>query len=123
MKKAILLTALALLAVCVFATVASAQATSCTSGNSHGNTFIDTAGNDCAKGHGGDDVAFFGRFGDDTDTFFGGKGNDKGNVADGDTLDTVSGQKGSKDVCVADAQSEIGVGCNRVVVDDVVTKG
>jgi hypothetical protein len=44
-----------------------------------------------------------------------GKGGDRINVADGDTLDTANGGKG-RDLCIVDARREVGTSCASVEV-------
>jgi hypothetical protein len=64
---------------------------------------------------GGRDLVLANGYTNDTDIVRGGTGNDKINVADGDTRDTASGGP-SGDWCIVDSRSEAGRGCSRVTV-------
>jgi hypothetical protein len=64
---------------------------------------------------GGRDLVLANGYTRDTDVVRGGTGNDKINVADGDTRDTASGGRGG-DLCIVDARKEVGTGCSAVRV-------
>ena len=64
---------------------------------------------------GGDDLVLANKYTNDTDVVKGGKGFDRINVADGDTLDTANGGKG-RDFCIVDAKKEAGTSCASVQV-------
>ena len=64
---------------------------------------------------GGDDLVLANKYTDDQDVVRRGGGDDKINVADGDTLDTANGGKGH-DLCIVDARREAGTSCNKVQV-------
>jgi hypothetical protein len=64
---------------------------------------------------GGDDRVLANKYTNDTDVVRRGKGGDRINVADGDTLDTANGGKG-RDLCIVDARREVGTSCASVEV-------
>jgi hypothetical protein len=64
---------------------------------------------------GGRDLVLANKYTADTDVVGGGGGNDRINVADGDTLDTANGGKGG-DLCIVDARREAGTSCASVDV-------
>ena len=59
---------------------------------------------------GGDDRVTARKYTNDTDLVRGGRGFDRINVADGDTLDTANGGKG-RDFCIVDSKKEVGTSC------------
>jgi hypothetical protein len=74
---------------------------------------------DTIYGRAGRDVVRADAYTQDTDLLYGNRGNDRLN-ANGqlpeDTIDTVYGGKGF-DICIVDARSEVGGGCEDVRVD------
>jgi hypothetical protein len=64
---------------------------------------------------GGDDLVLANKYTADIDVVSAGGGFDRINVADGDTLDTANGGKGS-DYCIVDARREAGTSCASVDV-------
>ena len=64
---------------------------------------------------GGDDRVLANHYTNDTDLVKRGGGSDRINVADGDTLDTANGGKGT-DICIVDARREAGASCASVEV-------
>ena len=63
----------------------------------------------------GRDLVLANKYTADTDVVSGGGGNDRINVADGDTLDTANGGTG-RDLCIVDARREAGTSCASVDV-------
>jgi hypothetical protein len=64
---------------------------------------------------GGDDLVLANKYTNDTDVVTGGKGFDRINVADGDTLDTANGGNG-RDYCIVDSKKEVGTGCSKYTI-------
>jgi hypothetical protein len=64
---------------------------------------------------GGDDLVRANKYTNDEDVVAGGGGRDRINVADGDALDKANGGKG-RDLCIVDARREAGTSCARVEV-------
>ena len=64
---------------------------------------------------GGHDLVLANKYTRDTDVVSGGKGRDKINVADKDTLDTANGGRGH-DTCIVDARRELGTSCAKVII-------
>ncbi len=112
MRKTGMMVALVAVMVALFATAAYAATIE---GNNNNNVLFETAGDDVINGRGGADVIDANNFGGDTDILRGGEGNDRLLANDGDTLDTVNGGPGF-DICVVDARSEVGEGCEKVRV-------
>lgn len=98
--------------VALFATAAYAATID---GNNNPNALFETDDDDLIRGFDGGDVIDANNYGDDEDILRGGSGNDRLLANDGDTLDTVYGGPGF-DICVVDARSEIGGGCEKVRV-------
>ena len=122
MRKAIILLALMALMVALSATVALAVNKQCGTrpcyGTSNDDVLYERGGDgvgDTIYGLAGDDRINATSFTNDRDILYGGRGNDKLNAMDGDTLDTVYGGAGF-DVCRVDAVSEVGRGCDRVIL-------
>jgi hypothetical protein len=63
----------------------------------------------------GGDLVLAKKYTNDQDVVKGGGGFDKINVADGDKLDTANGGKG-RDLCIVDARKEAGTSCATVQV-------
>jgi len=61
---------------------------------------------------GGHDLVLANGYTGDRDIVKGGRGYDKINVADGDTVDTASGGAGG-DWCIVDSRRELGTGCSK----------
>ncbi len=112
MRKTGMMVALVAVMVALFATAAYAADIN---GNNNDNVLFETAGDDRLEGRGGDDTLDANNFGGDRDVLVGGSGNDVLLANDGDTLDTVNGGAGF-DICVVDARSEVGEGCEKVRV-------
>jgi Ca2+-binding RTX toxin-like protein len=112
MRKTGMLVAMVAVMVALFATAAYAANIT---GNDNANALLETRGDDLIRGEGGGDVIDANNFGGDTDVLRGGSGNDRLLANDGDTRDTVSGGPGF-DICVVDARSEVGEGCEKVRV-------
>jgi len=121
MKKTAILLALTALLVAVFATAALSAGRQCRSypctGNNNPNHLIEWRGNgtpDYIKGYGGRDDIDAGRYTRDRDRIYGNSGNDTLIVLDGDTRDRAVGGSSRRDICVVDARSEAGSGCNSI---------
>ena len=112
MRKTGMVVAMVAVMVALFATAAYAATIE---GNDRDNTLFETSGDDLILGRGGNDVLDANNFGGDRDILRGGTGNDTLLANDGDTLDTVNGGPGN-DICVVDARSEVGGGCETVRV-------
>ena len=113
MRKTGMVVAMVALLVALFATAAYAATIE---GNDRDNTLFETSGDDLILGRGGNDVLDANNFTDDADILRGGTGNDTLLANDGDTEDTVYGGPGNNDICVVDARSEVGGGCETVRV-------
>jgi hypothetical protein len=89
----------------------------CYGGNGDDKIFerIGNGKDDVIVPRGGDDRVLANKYTNDTDVVRRGKGADKINVADGDTLDTANGGKG-RDICIVDARREVGTSCASVEV-------
>ena len=128
MRMIAMLVVVAALISVLFASVALAVQKQCINRHCSG-----TDGNDTLYERGGEGVgdSIYGRegrdviraqaFTNDTDLLHGNRGNDRLNANDNgqlpeDTIDTVYGGKGF-DICIVDARSEIGGGCEDVRVD------
>ena len=112
MRKTGLMVALVAVMAALFATAAYAATIE---GNDNPNVLIETAGDDRLEGRGGGEVLAANNFGGDRDVLVGGGGNDRLLANDGDTMDIVNGGAGF-DICVVDARSEVGEGCEKVRV-------
>jgi Ca2+-binding RTX toxin-like protein len=112
MRKTGMMVALVAVMVALFATAAYAATID---GNDNPNALFETDDDDLIRGFGGGDVLDANNYGGDEDILRGGSGNDRLLANDGDTLDTVYGGPGY-DICVVDARSEIGGGCEKVRV-------
>jgi hypothetical protein len=125
MRKLLLVLALALVLVPLFAAAALAQGQliQCTNvlpcyrgkGDDKILERIGDAKNDRIVPLGGDDLILANTYTLDTDVVSGGGGFDRIDVADGDKLDTANGGKG-KDICIVDAKREAGTSCASVQV-------
>jgi hypothetical protein len=124
MRKLMLVMALAVVLVPLFAAVALAegQLIQCTTvpcyGDSGNDKILERVGNrkdDEIIPRGGDDLVLANKYTNDADVVRRGGGDDKINVADGDTLDTANGGKG-RDICIVDARKEAGASCASVQV-------
>jgi hypothetical protein len=107
-----MLVAMVAVMVALFATAAYAATIE---GDDNANALFETRGDDQLFGFGGGDVLDANNYGGDTDVLRGGFGDDHLLANDGETRDTVFGGSGY-DVCVVNAPSEIGGGCERVRV-------
>jgi hypothetical protein len=89
----------------------------CYGGNGDDKIFerIGNGKDDVIVPRGGDDRVLANKYTNDTDVVRRGKGADRINVADGDTLDTANGGKG-RDLCIVDARREVGTSCASVEV-------
>ena len=76
---------------------------------------IGDAKDDVIVPRGGEDRVLANKYTNDRDVVRRGKGGDRINVADGDTLDTANGGKG-RDRCIVDARREAGRSCASVEV-------
>jgi Ca2+-binding RTX toxin-like protein len=112
MRKTGMLVAMVAVMVALFATAAYAATIE---GNDNANALFETLGDDRMFGFDGFDVLDANNYGGDTDILRGGAGNDHLLANDGETRDTVYGGRGF-DMCVVNARSEIGGGCERVRV-------
>ena len=112
MRKTGMMVAMVAVMVALFATAAYAATID---GNNNPNALFETDDDDLIRGFGGGDVLDANNYGDDEDILRGGSGNDRLLANDGDTLDTVYGGPGY-DICVVDARSEIGGGCEKIRV-------
>ena len=112
MRKAVMMMALMALLTLAVAGVAYADRIT---GNDRNNTLFESRGNDTIFGYGGDDVIDANNFSGETDRGYGGSGDDRILVNDNDRLDAAVGG-GGYDVCVVDARTEIGTGCNEVKI-------
>ena len=124
MRKLMLVLALALVLVPLFAAAALAQGQliQCTNvlpcnGGKGDDKILERIGdgkNDRIVPLGGDDLILANKYTSDTDVVRGGRGFDKINVADGDTLDTANGGKGL-DLCIVDSKKEVGASCDATI--------
>jgi hypothetical protein len=125
MRKLMLVLALALVLVPLFAAAALAQGQliqctnvlPCYEGKGEDKLLerIGDGKNDRIVPLGGDDLILANKYTSDTDVVGGGGGFDRIDVADGDKLDTANGGKG-KDICIVDAKREAGTSCVSVQV-------
>jgi hypothetical protein len=126
MRKLMLVVALVVVLVPVFATMtlaAEGQLIQCRkvlpcTGTRGDDKILERIGdgkNDEIIPKGGDDLVLANKYTDDQDVVTGGGGFDRINVADGDKLDTANGGKG-RDFCIVDAKKEAGTSCARVQV-------
>ena len=125
MRKLIIVSALALVLVPLFAAVALAegQLIQCTNvlpcyGDKGDDKILERIGDgkdDHIIARGGRDLILANKYTNDTDVVSGGGGNDRINVADGDKLDEANGGKGG-DICIVDARREAGTSCASVDV-------
>jgi hypothetical protein len=126
MRKMMLVVALAVVLVPLFAAVALAaegQLIQCKKvlpcvGSKGDDKILERIGDgkdDEIVPKGGDDLVLANKYTNDQDVVTGGGGFDKINVADGDKLDTANGGKG-RDFCIVDARREAGESCARVQV-------
>ena len=112
MRKTGMMVAMVAVMVALFATAAYAATIE---GNNRNNTLFETSGDDRILGRGGNDVLDANNFGRDEDILRGGSGDDRLFANDGDSEDLLFGGPGF-DTCVVDDRSEIGGGCERVLV-------
>jgi hypothetical protein len=125
MRKLMMVMALALVLVPLFAAVALAEGQliqcrnvlPCTGGSGNDKVLerIGDGKDDHILPKGGDDSVLANKYTADTDVVSGGGGGDRINVADGDKLDTANGGKG-RDLCIVDARREVGTSCASVDV-------
>jgi hypothetical protein len=126
MRKPILVVALAVVLIPLFAAVALAaegQLIQCRSvlpctGSKGDDKILERIGDgkrDEILPKGGDDLVLANKYTEDEDVVTGGGGFDRINVADGDRLDTANGGRG-RDLCIVDARREAGTSCARVQV-------
>jgi len=128
MRNATMLVGVAAIMTMLFASVALAVEKQCINrpcnGTDGNDTLFERSGDgvsDTIYGHAGRDVVRADAYTQDTDLLYGNRGNDRLNANDNgqlpeDTIDTVYGGKGF-DICIVDACSEIGGGCEDVRVD------
>jgi hypothetical protein len=125
MRKLMLVVALAVVLVPLFAAVALAaegQLIQCRNvlpctGSKGDDKILERIGDgkpDEIIPKGGDDLVLANKYTNDEDVVKGG-GFDRVNVADGDRLDTANGGRG-RDLCIVDARKEAGTSCARVQV-------
>ena len=121
MKRALLLTALAMVAAMVFAPVALAVTKQCSErpclGTAKGDVLTERPGNGTAdkiRGRGGNDVIRANRYDRDVDLLYGGAGRDRLNAQDGDGRDELRGGPG-RDVCYVD-EGDTYRGCEEVAL-------
>jgi hypothetical protein len=126
MRKLMLVSVLALVLVPLFAAVAltaEGQLIQCRNvlpctGSNGDDKILERIGDekdDRIVARGGRDLVLANKYTADTDVVGGGGGNDRINVADGDTLDTANGGRGG-DLCIVDARREAGTSCASVDV-------
>jgi hypothetical protein len=120
-KRALLLTTLAMVAAMVFAPVALAVTKQCSElpclGTGRDDVLTERRGdgtNDVIRGRGGNDTIRANRFGNDKDILYGGEGRDRLNAQDGDGRDELYGGPG-RDTCYVDEGDEY-QGCEVVVL-------
>jgi len=128
MRKIAMLVGVVALITVLFASVALAVDKQCINrpcyGTDGNDRLLERSGDgvgDTIYGLAGRDVIRADAYTNDTDLLHGNGGNDRLNANDGtnvmdDTLDTVYGGKGF-DICIVDARSEVGGGCEDVRVD------
>jgi hypothetical protein len=125
MRKLMVVSVLAVILVPLFAAVALAdgQLVQCKTypcyGEGNYDKILERVGNgvpDKIIAGGGHDLILANKYTNDKDVVNSGKGYDKINVADRDTLDTANGGNGGHDWCIVDSRSEVGAGCDRVTV-------
>ena len=112
MRKVVMMMALIALLTLAVAGIAYADRII---GNDRANTLFETPRNDTIYGNGGGDVIDANNFSGETDRGFGNRGNDRILVNDNDREDAAVGG-GGYDICVVDARTEIGTGCNEVKI-------
>ena len=110
MRKAVMMMALMALLTLAVAGVAYAERIT---GNDRNNTLFESRGNDTIYGYGGGDAIDANNFSGDADRAYGGRGGDRILVNDNDREDAAVGG-GGYDICVVDARTEIGTGCDEV---------
>ena len=110
MRKSVMMMALMTLLTLAVAGVAYADRIQ---GNDRNNTLFESRRNDTIFGYGGDDVIDANNYSGETDRGYGGSGDDRILVNDNDRLDAAVGDRGY-DVCIVDARTEVGTGCNEV---------
>ena len=126
MRKPMLVVALAVVLIPLFAAVALAaegQLIQCRNvlpctGSNGDDKMLERIGDgkrDKILPKGGDDLVLANKYTNDEDVVTGGGGRDRINVADGDRLDTANGGRG-RDLCIVDARREAGTSCTRVQV-------
>ena len=126
MRKPMLVVALAVVLIPLFAAVALAaegqliqcrNVLPCTGGNGDDKILerIGDGKRDNILPKGGDDLVLANKYTNDEDVVTGGGGRDRINVADGDRLDTANGGRG-RDLCIVDARKEAGTSCARIQV-------
>ena len=127
MRKLLLVSVLAVVLVPLFAAVALAdgQLIQCKKhqypcyGEGNYDKILERVGNgvpDKIIAGGGHDLILANKYSNDKDVVRSGKGYDKINVADRDTLDTANGGSGGHDWCIVTAKKEAGAGCEKVTV-------
>jgi hypothetical protein len=128
MRNVTMLLGVAVIMTMLFASVALAVEKQCINrpcnGTDGNDKLFERSGdgvNDTISGQAGRDVMRADAYTQDTDLLYGNRGNDRLNANDNgqlpeDTIDTVYGGKGF-DICIVDARSEVGGGCEDVRVD------
>jgi hypothetical protein len=123
MPKLMMAVALAVALIPLFATAALAagQIIQCTGAPCYGgdgdDRVLERIGNgkhDRIVPRGGDDLVSARKYTNDRDVVRGGRGFDRINVRDGDTLDTANGGKG-RDLCIVDSKEEVGASCDATI--------
>ena len=121
MKRALLLTTLAMVTAMVFAPVALAVTKQCSEvpclGTGRDDVLTERPGdgtNDVIRGRGGNDTIRANRFGNDRDILYGGEGRDRLNAQDGDGRDFLYGGPGF-DICYVD-EGDPYVSCEKVAL-------
>ena len=122
MRKLAMLVGVVALMTMLFASAAFGFAHRCAgspcTGTNSANMLDERYGNgvpDTISGRGGRDVLRADFYTRDTDLLYGGSANDRLNVNDGDTRDSVSGG-GGFDICIVDSRGELSGGCQDVQV-------
>jgi Ca2+-binding RTX toxin-like protein len=125
MRRIVMIGALVMVLVALFASAALARNFQCTTrpceGTDNPDTIIERGGDgvgDLIYGKGGGDLIRAEVFGDDRDLLYGGPGPDELNADDGDPFDELHGGRGN-DVCRGDAGDEF-FGCEVRYVDGVL---
>jgi hypothetical protein len=128
MRNVTMLVGVAAMMTMLFASVTLAVEKQCINrpcnGTDGNDTLFERSGDgvsDTIYGRAGRDVVRADAYTQDTDLLYGNCGNDRLNANDNgqlpeDTIDTVYGGKGF-DICIVDARTEVGGGCEDVRVD------